>query len=83
MLQLTSLKALIVAGNNFPELPSDLFSLLSGLEELDVSHNLLTKLPEGIANCSKLRVLNISANTLSSLPSDIGNLSSLRELHAR
>jgi hypothetical protein len=83
VLRLPSLTSLNVAGNGFSTLPVNLFTSLSALEVLDVSHNSLSNLPDGIANCTKLRVLTLMANILTSLPKGIDQVSSLEELHAR
>jgi Leucine-rich repeat (LRR) protein len=83
VLRLPSLTSLNIAGNGFSTLPADLFASLSSLEVLDVSHNSLSSLPDGIANCTGLRVLTLMANILTALPRGIAQVSSLQELHAR
>ncbi len=73
-----------MAGNKLTALPSDFFSSLPLLEELDLSHNALSCLPEGIAGCVHLRVLSMTDNPqLSVLPRTIAQLPNLRELYLR
>ncbi|XP_059153555.1 slit homolog 2 protein-like [Physella acuta] len=55
-----------VSYNNIRELPSAVFSSLQDWTRLDVSHNQLEALPEGISGLASLSMLNISHNRLSS-----------------
>src|SRR5690606_26632118 len=56
-------------------------SLSNSLSFLDISRNLLTKLPDSICDLSKLSDLSCSSNSIPSLPSNFGqNLSCLRYL---
>ena len=47
------------------------------IEALDLSFQMLSKLPEVIGNYDNLRYLDLSYNELSDLPSEIGNLANL------
>jgi internalin A len=53
---------------------------LSQLQELDLSYNQLSTLPEVIGQLSQLQELDLSYNQLSTLPEAIGRLSKLQEL---
>ena len=52
----------------------------SELQELGLSWNQLSSLPESISSLQKLRVLDLSDNQLSSLPKSIGSLHNLQQL---
>ena len=52
-----------------------------GLEELDVSDNLLYVIPFSIGDMSKLVCLNLSFNKILKLPPQIGNLQLLEALY--
>ena len=53
------------------------------LEELRLSHNRLTAVPESIGTMSSLRVLYLANNHINLIPLSIGNLLSLQVLDAR
>lgn len=47
---------------------------LTNVDELDLSRNLIQKLPDNIGNFSSLRWLDLHSNRLESVPESIGNL---------
>jgi hypothetical protein len=51
------------------------------LENLDISENQLTALPDSICKLSKLKLLTAFKNQLKGLPKDIGNMQSLVEIN--
>jgi Leucine-rich repeat (LRR) protein len=53
---------------------------LASLEILDLSHNRIRVLPEGIGNLTSLTVLAISRNKIERLPLSLGDLRRLRLL---
>ncbi len=55
----------------------DYINYLSNLEELDLSDNYLTSLPESIGKLTNLKELNLSYNLLRGLPESIRNLTNL------
>jgi len=59
----------------FPDL-----SRFSVLEELDLTGNMLSELPEEIGTATTLRVLYLNGNVLKSLPHGIGKLEALEKL---
>ncbi|XP_070771662.1 leucine-rich repeat-containing protein 18 [Enoplosus armatus] len=54
---------------------------LSNVDELDLSRNLIQKLPDNIGNFSSLRWLDLHSNKLESVPESIGNLVGLTHLN--
>lgn len=56
---------------------------LTALEVLDLSHNLLTELPETIGHLRSLRLLKLEDNRLTHLPSTLANLPNLHGLDVR
>ncbi|WP_117234553.1 leucine-rich repeat-containing protein kinase family protein [Vibrio maerlii] len=59
------------------ELPQEIVSLADSLEILDVSGNLLTELPDFLANLPKLKIIFASSNNFTHLPSVLGACPSL------
>jgi len=77
---LSRLVSLRLQGNRLTELPSQIFRLVS-LQELDVSQNLLTEIPELIGMLAPtLRELFLQSNHLEYLPQQLGRLVRLRLL---
>lgn len=76
---LSSLRELMLSGNQLTKLPESIGKLKS-LQDLDLGYNELTTLPESIGNLSSLEKLKLSNNQLRKLPESIGNLKSLRDL---
>ncbi|XP_049456170.1 leucine-rich repeat-containing protein 18 [Epinephelus fuscoguttatus] len=54
---------------------------LTNVDELDLSRNLIQKLPDNIGNFASLRWLDLHSNKLESLPESIGNLVGLTYLN--
>ncbi|XP_074501815.1 leucine-rich repeat-containing protein 18 [Sebastes fasciatus] len=54
---------------------------LKNVDELDLSRNLIQKLPDKIGNFSSLRWLDLHTNKLESVPESIGNLVGLTHLN--
>ncbi|KAM4591599.1 leucine-rich repeat-containing protein 18 [Odontesthes bonariensis] len=54
---------------------------LTSVDELDLSCNLIEKLPDNIGNLSSLRWLDLHSNKLESLPESMGNLVGLTHLN--
>jgi len=53
-------------------LPDEVFALADTLEELDLSHNRLTRLPDDLARLHRLRILFASGNPFTALPTGLG-----------
>lgn len=60
--------------------PKCLFKL-TNVNELDLSRNLIQKLPDNIGNLSSLKWLDVHSNKLESVPESIGNLVGLTHLN--
>ncbi|XP_062256428.1 leucine-rich repeat-containing protein 18 [Platichthys flesus] len=54
---------------------------LTNVDELDLSRNLIRKLPDNFGNFSSLRWLDLHSNKLESVPESIGNLVALTHLN--
>ena len=65
------LRAVSVASNKLAELPERISDLSRTLEELDVEHNELEALPQGVRALVHLRSLTLSRNYLATFPSQI------------
>ena len=65
--------------NDFLALPKEI-GQLKVLQELDVSHNRLERIPGAIGGCARLRKLRAGSNLLTGIPPEIQQLSLLEEL---
>ena len=54
--------------------------LMKSLTSLDISHNLLTHLPDNFGNLTRLTELNVSYNRLMDVPTALPSLLRMREL---
>ena len=74
------LEELSLSGNEFLEIPTEVFEIES-LKELYVIGNMLERIPAEIGNLVNLESLNLSNNFLAgSIPAEIGNLVNLERL---
>lgn len=73
-------RRLILSNMGITIFPKCLFKL-TNVDELDLSRNLIQKLPDNIGNFSSLRWLDLHSNKLESVPESIGNLVGLTHLN--
>lgn len=66
------LTALYMNNNKIVELPDDIFSELRSLVVIDVSFNLLSRLPSSIGQLDHLEKLAIHHNRITELPLEMG-----------
>ncbi|XP_068562949.1 malignant fibrous histiocytoma-amplified sequence 1 homolog [Cebidichthys violaceus] len=76
---LNNLRVLVLRRNKFSAVPRVVFELVQ-LVELDMSHNCLRSLSEGVGQLKALKKLCVSHNKIQTLPAQIGALRSLEEL---
>lgn len=77
---LVSLNApLCISGSDYDNF-FDVLSQLTSLEELDISNNNLSTIPESIANLVNLKALYLNGNKFYSIPNSILKLSNLKYL---
>ncbi|KAM6900990.1 malignant fibrous histiocytoma-amplified sequence 1 homolog [Lycodopsis pacificus] len=76
---LNNLRVLVLRRNRFSTVPRVVFELVR-LVELDMSHNCLRSLSEGVGQLKVLKKLCVSHNKIQTLPAQIGALRSLEEL---
>ncbi len=62
----------LTLSENLTFFPEEIFELAESLEILDMSHNLLTSLPEDISRLTKLKIAFFSYNRFVNVPSFIG-----------
>ncbi|HQS67520.1 MAG TPA: leucine-rich repeat-containing protein kinase family protein [Sulfuricurvum sp.] len=62
----------LTLSENLTSFPEEIFELAETLEILDLSHNLLTSLPENINKLSKLKIAFFSYNRFTHIPSFLG-----------
>ncbi len=75
------LQVLMVDANQIGNLPARL-NLLTKLETLTCSHNLMLSLPATIGSLRNLRMLDCSSNKIVALPQDLGDAAALEEINA-
>ena len=77
---LTDLRILNLRSNNLTMFPSEFCTVLNSLEELNLSQNAITYLPENLSALSNLRKLDVSWNKVAELPIGVFDLNALQEL---
>ncbi|NXA50671.1 VASN protein, partial [Nothocercus julius] len=77
-----NIESLKIAGLGLTSLDEELFQMQNNLHELDVSDNLLERVPAGLRRLGSLTKLNLAGNAHISqlLPEDFHNLHNLQEL---
>ena len=75
-----SLKEFYLSKNFLSKVPPGIFNL-HHLTVLDMSHNLLTVLPEDIGRVRSLVILRVNENDIERVPMNIGHLHNLEELN--
>merc|ERR1712106_176516 len=79
----TELSLVSLSFNLLSRLPPRLCTSFSTLLELDISHNRLSSLPEGLEHLVQLESLDMSSNSFLELPPVLARLPSLSKLVAR
>lgn len=72
-------KQIILTGNNFTEIPTEVLNMPQ-LEELLIGHNPVSKLPNNLESLKKLKRLSINATQIKEFPSDLSALESLETI---
>jgi Leucine-rich repeat (LRR) protein len=75
-----SLRVMNLSYNELDILPLNFGIGLESLEYLDLSHNVLTELPDNLTQCKQLKSLFCTHNSLLSLPSKMGDLVALERV---
>lgn len=78
-----TLTRLDLASAKLAELPNDLFTNITGLQQLILDKNHFTTIDASIGALYRLETLSMARNSLSGLPPEIGRLSELRYLDVR
>ncbi|KAI8113653.1 hypothetical protein M9435_003648 [Picochlorum sp. BPE23] len=73
--------AICVTNHSLPSLPKGVGNL-ANLREINVSGNLIERIPEEIGRLRSLETLDIHNNCIRELPESLGGLASLQELNA-
>jgi internalin A len=76
---LIKLKNLVLANNQFAEIP-DVIAKLAGLESLDLGYNQLTSFPDVMSQIERLMFLDLSGNQIPSIPDALAQLTRLIRL---
>jgi len=75
---LTNLTTLWIGKNFITSIPDTFFEKVSKLQELCISNNCISLIPDSLTRCTELTFLNIKNNQITNLPKDIGNLRKLK-----
>ncbi|XP_020294811.1 uncharacterized protein LOC109860252 isoform X2 [Pseudomyrmex gracilis] len=75
-----TIQMLYLESNNLPELPKELFILLTNLQWLDVRNNQLTSLPASIKSHPSLETILLEGNKIEKLPLELCLVPNLKTL---
>lgn len=78
---LTDLISLLLHFNRFTEFPPVICESMHSVQQLYLTCNQITSLPEDISRLQELDTLGLAGNRLSSLPESIGTLTALTKLY--
>ena len=79
--KINKLKHLKINSQHIIQINSKVYSHLSNLHSLDLSHNVISTITKKIINLQKLKILNLSDNFISYLPPFLKELKYLEELN--
>ena len=79
--KINKLKNLKINNQHIIQINSKVYSHLSNLHSLDLSHNVISTITKKIINLQKLKILNLSDNFISYLPPFLKELKYLEELN--
>jgi len=79
-LQMELLQVVILSHNKLRFLPGDFVKEAKKLQYLDLSFNMLERIPDSITSCKKLQLLFLTDNKLVALPESMDKLKQLRKL---
>ena len=79
--KINKLKHLKINNQHIIQINSKVYSHLSNLHSLDLSHNVISTITKKIINLQKLKILNLSDNFISYLPPFLKELKYLEELN--
>ena len=79
--KINKLKNLKINNQHIIQINSKVYSHLSNLHSLDLSHNVISTITKKIINLQKLKILNLSDNFISYLPPFLKELKNLEELN--
>lgn len=84
MAQPKEVRSLVLTRQSLGRFPAKVWKKLSELEHLDLSHNNIKKLPQGLGQLTKLRSLQLSYNNINRVEENLlGLLPNLRHLDLR
>jgi len=82
IIQLRSLRILVLGSNYLTSIPSSINQLASTLEGIDIGYNKLEAIPGALGDLRELLYLHMMYNHLRELPASLNNLSKLQEIVA-
>jgi Leucine-rich repeat (LRR) protein len=80
VLKVSTLRILSLSSNQLEEFPAEFFVVMTSLTHLNLSNNLISKVPKKISCLKLLRILRLSDNEIAHLPLEIPLLANLESL---
>jgi Leucine-rich repeat (LRR) protein len=80
VLKVSTLHTLSLSNNQLEEFPPEFFAIMTSLTNLNLSRNLISKVPKKISCLKLLRILSLSDNEIAQLPLEIPLLVNLESL---
>nr|XP_046233443.1 leucine-rich repeat-containing protein 20 isoform X2 [Scatophagus argus] len=76
-----NIQVITLADNEMKALPSKFFSTFTQLRELDLRGNVLTKLPDAVAEMEHLTCINLADNSFSIFPDKLTEIATLERIN--